>query len=708
MFRRRLRKSVVFGFLATGTLGLTAGVANNASATGFGGGFGFSCWTIIDFSFHKPMDLELPAGAILPEVLDLNDLGDAVGHDGSAGGGVAFMWREDAMNQTLPTLPGGSTSKAWALNDNRVVVGESATGSYPAEAFKWDDTNGTVALTPLAAGPSYAHDINDSGVVAGSADDGAGNLHAVYWDAGGTLHDLTVEQGNLGGSFSEAWGINESGEIVGVAEDASSNLHAVLWDGATIKDLALGANSIAYAISDSGAIAGQRQGQAFLRNAFGTTNYIDADHWVSAPEVAYDTNGLRAVGAVWNTANGADRGFSTWNENTTCALIPIGKDLDTLVPDTQSGLREARAINSQSDIGGRDRELPRVWRNDYDGDGDGIAVSIDQDTSTPSTVAEDPDGHEATITDAGTQDLLIVDARDPAVGLIVNARWAAAPGTAATVDFACTQSGSPTPVSASLTAGDAVSMTCGSAILGVISGEVEATFEAEDGTISDVTLVAGSNVRFIPETNEFEAAPTNSAPVEVVVDGTTITIDPGDTQVAEPGLTVDDCPGGYNIIEGTDGDDIIEGTNGNDCILGYGGDDTIDGGKGDDMLIGGSGADFLDGNKGDDELIGESGTDELLGGKGLDRLVGGGDGDVCDGGQAEDIIEGGDGADMLEGGQGDDIIDGGDGDDYCSGGQGSDLISGGAGDDILEGGQGSDDLDGGPGNDTCDGAGCSI
>ena len=38
--------------------------------------------------------------------------------------------------------------------------------------------------------------------------------------------------------------------------------------------------------------------------------------------------------------------------------------------------------------------------------------------------------------------------------------------------------------------------------------------------------------------------------------------------------SVSDCPEGYNIIEGTNGDDNLRGTSGNDCILGYDGNDS--------------------------------------------------------------------------------------------------------------------------------------
>ncbi len=96
-------------------------------------------------------------------------------------------------------------------------------------------------------------------------------------------------------------------------------------------------------------------------------------------------------------------------------------------------------------------------------------------------------------------------------------------------------------------------------------------------------------------------------------------------------LTVQDCPAGTFVIQGTPGDDTLVGTNGNDCILGHGGNDTIQGRGGNDFLIGGLGNDVLDGGAGDDVLHGEDGEDLLLGRAGRDRLFGGAQSDVLDG-----------------------------------------------------------------------------
>ena len=57
-----------------------------------------------------------------------------------------------------------------------------------------------------------ARDINDAGVVVGTADAGGTDLgHAVLW-SGGSVQDLGTL---VTGSFSEAWGVNNVGQVVG-------------------------------------------------------------------------------------------------------------------------------------------------------------------------------------------------------------------------------------------------------------------------------------------------------------------------------------------------------------------------------------------------------------------------------------------------------------------------------------------------------------
>ena len=148
--------------------------------------------------------------------------------------------------------------------------------------------------------------------------------------------------------------------------------------------------------------------------------------------------------------------------------------------------------------------------------------------------------------------------------------------------------------------------------------------------------------------------------------------------------------GGWDTIEGREGDDTIEGGEGADRIHGgaFGeemesGDDRIDGGEGSDEIHGGDGDDHIDGGEGDDFLHGDEGDDTLIGGDG---------GDTMHGGAGRDVMTGDAGNDTMHGGEGDDELSGGEGRDQLRGDAGRDVLDGGLDDDNLYGGDGDDVL----------------
>ena len=133
--------------------------------------------------------------------------------------GLGFVLARPAVAQTgyvvedLGALAGDTSSVALAINADGDVVGWSM-GQAGTRAFLYTKAHGMVALPGLPDKPqSVARDINDAGVIVGSANAGGTDLgHAVLWSDGSVVQDL----GTLGtGFYSEAWGVNNLGQVVG-------------------------------------------------------------------------------------------------------------------------------------------------------------------------------------------------------------------------------------------------------------------------------------------------------------------------------------------------------------------------------------------------------------------------------------------------------------------------------------------------------------
>jgi probable HAF family extracellular repeat protein len=208
----------------------------------------------------------------------------------------------------LGTL-GGSTSRAYGIDNFGRVVGESETASSVGHAFLWQsdhmaDLGLMVGASDLA---SVAYGISDAGQVAGfhvlTAEENTGFLygrdspvplrnlpdgqpravnfygqavggssgarapesHAMLWPGG-----AAVDLGTFGGRAAHALAINGLGQVVGTAAlpgDFAS--HAFFYAGSGLADLGTlgGANSAALGINDVGQIVGVAQTVAGSRHA---------------------------------------------------------------------------------------------------------------------------------------------------------------------------------------------------------------------------------------------------------------------------------------------------------------------------------------------------------------------------------------------------------------------------------------------------------
>ncbi|HEV8200661.1 MAG TPA: hypothetical protein VGS03_11630 [Candidatus Polarisedimenticolia bacterium] len=163
--------------------------------------------------------------------------------------------------QDLGALPGDTSSIAWGINANGDVVGWSM-GSNGTRAFLYTTGGGMVALPNLPDRPrSVARDINDAGVIVGSANAGGTDLgHAVLW-SGGSVQDL----GTLStGYYSEATGVNRLGQIVGWSDSNQgsglSGVHGFLYSAATgMVDITPNSDTgYALDINDAGQVTGYK------------------------------------------------------------------------------------------------------------------------------------------------------------------------------------------------------------------------------------------------------------------------------------------------------------------------------------------------------------------------------------------------------------------------------------------------------------------
>ena len=181
------------------------------------------------------------------------------------------------------------------------------------------------------------------------------------------------------------------------------------------------------------------------------------------------------------------------------------------------------AFAGQSNTGGADAFAMKIVQ---DNDDDGMFNEVDvlpydfSDTFLDEETAVDTQGD---ILDRGDVNLQIVDAADPADGVVAVALAAGEGTDPADVEFC---SGI---ANTALDPGDAVSVTCGSATVGVVGGIVDTTFVSPEGLTTTTTYDVGNELRYDPSVSVFEAAPSNPDAITVNIGATDQIIGPGQT-----------------------------------------------------------------------------------------------------------------------------------------------------------------------------------
>jgi probable HAF family extracellular repeat protein len=127
--------------------------------------------------------------------------------------------------------PEGGATRAWAVNEAGVVVGEVETAAGVVQAFIWSRDGGFRALGTLGGLNSRALDITDRGMVVGESDTSNGTVRAFVWTEANGMRPLPVIDQTV---YSTAYAANEKGQIVGGLED-HLGVHAVLWENGSVK-----------------------------------------------------------------------------------------------------------------------------------------------------------------------------------------------------------------------------------------------------------------------------------------------------------------------------------------------------------------------------------------------------------------------------------------------------------------------------------------
>jgi probable HAF family extracellular repeat protein len=192
----------------------------------------------------------------------VNELGQVVGHAGVAGGEHAFLWLPEAAYG----LPAGMNdlgtlafdySEAYGINDLGYVVGRSAVADEDADhhAFLWRPGLGMTDLGTLGGTYSEANGVNNAGQAVGAAYNLVGDRYAFLWEA----DQMTgLDPLNPQDTFNEAHDVNESGLIAGQSSIEFATARATLWTNGSPMNLGTlgGSDSWANSLNDAGQVVG--------------------------------------------------------------------------------------------------------------------------------------------------------------------------------------------------------------------------------------------------------------------------------------------------------------------------------------------------------------------------------------------------------------------------------------------------------------------
>jgi len=168
--------------------------------------------------------------------------------------------------QIFPSVPLGElqpSGVAIGLNDRGQVTGSAVLPPFFLDfrPFRWSVATGAQAIAGCCD-TMWGNDINDAGVVVGTAQTSFSIGNRGFVAAGSTTTPLSILPGADPEGNAGAVAINGVGQIVGASVTPTFARHAVLWSAAgVIQDLGTlgGTNSLAIDINASGQVIGSSQ-----------------------------------------------------------------------------------------------------------------------------------------------------------------------------------------------------------------------------------------------------------------------------------------------------------------------------------------------------------------------------------------------------------------------------------------------------------------
>lgn len=248
----------------------------------------------------------IAAGSVGVNGYALNDAGQIAGWL-SAGGQHAFLYKDGVLTD-LGTLPGGSSSYGYDINNKGQVVGTAMNSAGQFRAVLW--SNGAIVDLGTLPGhtASYARAINDAGQIVGASTTGYPNYssRAFLWE-NGVMTDL----GNVVDSdYVQASDINNLGQVIGSARTATQyRSTAFVWSNGTMTNLnpVVGgadlAGCSADAINDAGQITGLCSGRPYRLLPTADAVDVGVDMTTTPLNQAYQGSPLTYTIRVANTGS---------------------------------------------------------------------------------------------------------------------------------------------------------------------------------------------------------------------------------------------------------------------------------------------------------------------------------------------------------------------------------------------------------------------